>query len=157
MILVRTLYCIDEKTEAQKVKHLSLASLSVAGREWTRVWGLSSLLLCPHWTCVPGGPGVITGALSLLPHPHGQSKPHSQARLKAREVGSTSWQEELQNPRNNRHGYRTGGRTEDILAINLPQNADVSHGPDLFSPRKQPQVSHMFFPGTNIMHLFLTF
>lgn len=144
MILVRTLYCIDEKTEAQKVKHLSLASLSVAGRAGPECGGspLYSYVLTEHVYLEALGHNWCSFSSASSSWPKQATQP---GQIKGQGSGVHLLAGGTAKPRNNRHGYRTGGRTEDILAINLPQNADVSHGPDLFSPRKQPQVSHMFF------------
>lgn len=70
--------------ETQEVKCLALVSSLVIGSE-TSMWE-PRLLTVFTWR-----PRVITGALSLLPHSHGQSKSHSPPRFKAGEAGSTSW------------------------------------------------------------------
>ena len=138
--------------EAQEVKHLALVSLSVTGRAGPEGGG------SPLYPCV------------LTEHVYLDALGHNCCFVSS---ASSSWPKQAIEPAqtrsqgsgahllvgrtaksHNRHGYRTGGRIEDILAINLPQNADVSHGPDLFSQPKQPQISHMFSAGTSIMHLF---
>lgn len=144
MILVRTLYCIDEKTEAQEVKHLSLASSSVAGRAGPERGGspLYSYVLTEHVYLEALGHNWCSFSSASSSWPKQATQP---GQIKGQGSGVHLLAGGTAKSHNNRHGYRRGGRTEDILAINLPQNADVSHGPDLFSQRKQPQVSHMFF------------
>ena len=60
MILVGSPHFIDEEAETQEVKGLALGIFGY-WQSQTGMWGtrlLTSLLpLCPHCSCLPGGPG----------------------------------------------------------------------------------------------------
>ena len=139
--------------EAQEVRHLSLVSSSVTGRAGPERGGspLYFYVLTEHVYLEALGHNWCSFSSASSSWPKQATEP---AQIKGQGSGVRILVGGTAKSHNNRHGYRTGGRTEDILAINLPQNADVSHGPDLFSQWKQPQVSRVFYSGTSIMHLF---